>query len=229
MMWADFFPWCAGASVGAPVALGPAPVSVLIPRSCCCVGLGVGPLHGVQFGDTQTGAPTTTIVPGIGLMIGYYYHRLFSSAEDSAAMAPPAPPVAGCVGRDVRRRMFFWRSTASPPVAGVHCRGVPMFIVTIVSLAGLLPCRASITRTPGTRHGRGPGDRLRGAGGELRVSRDRSGRVAPEGCGGNQNPALGTQPALFMYIPGWPKNEDALYYLEADNVVPDLTESGCGA
>jgi hypothetical protein len=25
-----------------------------------------------------------------------------------------------------------------------------------------------------------------------------------------------------MYIPGWPKNEDALYYLKRDNVVPDL-------
>ena len=35
--------------------------------------------------------------------------------------------------------------------------------------------------------------------------------------------ALGTQPILFMYIPGWPKNEDALYYLKRDTVVPDLS------
>ena len=30
-------------------------------------------------------------------------------------------------------------------------------------------------------------------------------------------------PALFMYIPGWPKNEDALYYLKRDTVVPELS------
>ena len=35
--------------------------------------------------------------------------------------------------------------------------------------------------------------------------------------------ALDTQPTPFMYIPGWPKNEDALYYLKRDNVVQDLS------
>ena len=34
--------------------------------------------------------------------------------------------------------------------------------------------------------------------------------------------ARDAQPALFMYIPGWPKNEDAVYYLKRDTVVPDL-------
>ena len=34
--------------------------------------------------------------------------------------------------------------------------------------------------------------------------------------------ALDAPPALFMYIPGWPKNEDAVYYLKRDTVIPDL-------
>ena len=34
--------------------------------------------------------------------------------------------------------------------------------------------------------------------------------------------AMEAPPALFMYIPGWPKNEDAVYYLKRDTVVPDL-------
>jgi DTW domain-containing protein YfiP len=31
-------------------------------------------------------------------------------------------------------------------------------------------------------------------------------------------------PGLFMYIPGWPKNEDALYYFKRDALLPDLPD-----
>ena len=34
--------------------------------------------------------------------------------------------------------------------------------------------------------------------------------------------AVEPTPALFMYFPGWPKNEDAVYYLKRDTVVSDL-------
>ena len=39
---------------------------------------------------------------------------------------------------------------------------------------------------------------------------------------GNQGLGWRNHPALFMYIPGWPKNEDAVYYLKRDTVLSDL-------
>lgn len=99
----------------------------------------------------------------------------------------------------------------------------PMFIVTIVSLAGLLLYAVLRSRV---RLALGMVGALAVAYVVLVVNyvfpaidQAASPRKAVEEI---KTLALGTQPALFMYIPGWPKNEDALYYLKRDNVVPDL-------
>jgi hypothetical protein len=165
----------------------------------------------------------TTIVPGIGLMIGYYYHRLFSSAEDSAAMAPLLRVLLGVLAVTFAAGMFFGAAPLRRRWLVSTAVVSPMFIVTIVSLAGLLLYAVLRSRV---RLALGLVGALAVAYVVLVVNyvfpaidQAASPRKAVEEI---KTLALGTQPALFMYIPGWPKNEDALYYLKRDNVVPDL-------
>ena len=48
-----------------------------------------------------------TIVPGIGLMIGYFYHRMFTSGESSRAMPPLLKVLLAILAVGVRGRDVF--------------------------------------------------------------------------------------------------------------------------
>lgn len=222
MMWADFFPWCAVLPSALLLLWAQRPLRAH-PTELLLLVWVLGLFTAFSLATLKREPYLTTIVPGIGLMIGYYYHRLFSSAEDSPAMTPLLRLLLGVLAVTFAAGMFFGaaplrrRWLVSTPMVS------PMFIVTIVSLAGLL--LYAVVRS-----------RLRlalGTVGALAIAyvvlvvnyvfpaidQAASPRKAVEDI---KTMALGTQPALFMYIPGWPKNEDALYYLKRDNVVPDL-------
>jgi hypothetical protein len=202
MMWADFFPWCAVLPSALLLLWAQRPFRAHSTELLLLVWV-LGLFTAFSLATLKREPYLTTVVPGIGLMIGYYYHRVFASAEASASITPPAPHVAGCVGRDVRRRDVLRRSTPSSPLVGVHCRSVAdvhrddRLIGRCTAL-----CRGQIARTVCAHHGRRACDRIHGTGGELRVSRDRSGRIAPEGRGGNQNPGSGHSARPVYVHPG---------------------------
>ncbi|MBK9113993.1 MAG: glycosyltransferase family 39 protein [Nitrospira sp.] len=161
MMWADFFPWCAVLPSALlllwaqrPFRAHPTELLLLVWVLGLFTAFSLATLkRGALSHDDRT---RYRLDDRILLSSGARVRRGLR-CDDA-----PAPYVAGCVGRDVRRRDVLWRSTASPPVAGVHCRGVSDVHRDDRFTGRLAPlCRASITRTPGTRHGRSPGDRLR--------------------------------------------------------------------
>ena len=224
MMWADFFPWC---------ALLPSALLLLWtkrpfrshPTELLLLVWVLGLFTAFSLATLKREPYLTTIVPGIGLMIGYYYHQVFSS-DDAARPMPrllkgllvilavvyAAGMFLGAV--PLRRRWLVSTAVVSPA-----------FMAVIVSFSGLL--LYAVVRS-----------RLRlalCAVGALAVGyvvllvayvfpaidQASSPRKITEEI---KALARETTPALFMYIPGWPKNEDALYYLKRDSVVPDLPD-----
>ncbi len=202
MMWADFFPWCAVLPSALLLLRAQRPFRAH-PTELLLLVWVLGLFTAFSLATLKREPYLTTIVPGIGLMIGYYYHRLFSSAEDSAAMTPLLRLLLGVLAVTFAAGMFFGAAplrrrwlVSSPMVS-------PMFIVTIVSLAGVL--LYAVVRS-----------RLRlalGMVGALAIAyvvlvvnyvfpaidQAASPRKAVEEI---KTLALGTQPALFMYIPG---------------------------
>jgi 4-amino-4-deoxy-L-arabinose transferase-like glycosyltransferase len=222
MMWADFFPWCAVLPSALLLLWAQRPFRAH-PTELLLLVWVLGLFTAFSLATLKREPYLTTIVPGIGLMIGYYYHRVFSSAEDSAAMAPLLRMLLGVLAVTFAAGMFFGAAPLRRRWLVSTAVVSPMFIVTIVSLAGLLLYAVLRSRV---RLALGMVGALAIAYVVLVVNyvfpaidQAASPRKAVEEI---KTLALGTQPALFMYIPGWPKNEDALYYLKRDNVVPDL-------
>ncbi len=222
MMWADFFPWCALVPSALlllwrqrPFRSHPTELLLLVWVLSLFTAFSLATLKREPY--------LTTIVPGLGLVIGYFYDRAFSRADG----AEPMPRLlrvllvilavvfaAGMfLGAAPLRRRWLVSSTVVSPE----------FILTIVCLSVLL-LHAAIR------------SRLRlslGIVGALAVGyvvlivsyvfpsidQAASPRKATEEI---KALALDAPPALFMYIPGWPKNEDAVYYLKRDTVIPDL-------
>jgi len=222
MMWADFFPWCAVLPSALLLLWAQRPFRAH-PTELLLLVWVLGLFTAFSLATLKREPYLTTIVPGIGLMIGYYYHRLFSSAEGSASMAPLLRMLLGVLAVTFAAGMFFGAAPLRRRWLVSSAVVSPLFIVTIVSLAGLLLYAVLRSRV---RLALGMVGALAIAYMVLVVNyvfpaidQAASPRKAVEEI---KTLALGTQPTLFMYIPGWPKNEDALYYLKRDNVVPDL-------
>jgi 4-amino-4-deoxy-L-arabinose transferase-like glycosyltransferase len=222
MMWADFFPWCALLPSALLLLWTKRPLRSHPFESLLLVWV-LSLFTAFSLATLKREPYLMTIVPGIGLMIGYFYHRTFSSAAPPRSIPTLLKVLLLILAIVFAAGMFFGaaplrrRWLVSSPVVS------PTFIVMIVSLSGLL-LYAVVT------------SRLRFA---LRmvgvlavayvallvnyvfpaIDEAASPRKATE-----EIKALAgeTQPTLYQYIPGWPKNEDAVYYLKRDNVVPDL-------
>ena len=222
MMWADFFPWC---------ALLPSAVVLLWARR-------PWPSHPVELlllvwvlsffvvfslATLKREPYLMTLVPGIGLMIGYLYNRIFSSAEAVGDMPWLLKGLLAVLALVYIAGMFLGAAPLRRRWLVSSVMVSPVFVVTTLALAGLL--LYAVVRS-----------RLRlalGTVGALAIaytvlvvayvfpSIDQafSPRKITEEL---KALAEETRPALFMYIPGWPKNEDAVYYLKRDMVVSDL-------
>jgi 4-amino-4-deoxy-L-arabinose transferase-like glycosyltransferase len=222
MMWADFFPWCALLPsallllwVQRPLRSHPTELLLLVWVLSLFTAFSLATLKREPY--------LTTIVPGIGLMIGYFYHRMFSFAEASRPMSPLLRGLLVILALVFIGGMFLGaaplrrRWLVSTPVVS------PVFIVVIVTLAGILLYAAITSRLQFALRMVGM---LAVAYVVLIVNyvfpaidQAASPRKATEEI---KSMARDSGPAMFLYIPGWPKNEDAVYYLKRDTVVPDL-------
>ena len=224
MMWADFFPWC---------ALLPSAILLLWtqrplrshPTELLLLVWVLGLFTAFSLATLKREPYLTTIVPGIGLMIGYYYHRVSSSSEASQSMSPLLRGFLVILALVFIGGMFFGaaplrrRWLVSAPVVS------PVFVVIMVSLAGVLLYAAITARLQFALRMVGV---LAAAYVVLVVNyvfpaidQAASPRKATEEI---KFMAKETGPAMFLYIPGWPKNEDAVYYLKRDSVVRDLPD-----
>ena len=222
MMWADFFPWCALLPsallllwVQRPLRSHPTELLLLVWVLSLFTAFSLATLKREPY--------LTTIVPGIGLMIGYFYHRMFSFAEASRPMSALLRSLLVILALVFIGGMFLGaaplrrRWLVSTPVVS------PVFIVVIVTLAGILLYAAITSRLQFALRMVGL---LAVAYVVLIVNyvfpaidQAASPRKATEEI---KSMARDSGPAMFLYIPGWPKNEDAVYYLKRDTVVPDL-------
>ena len=224
MMWADFFPWCALLPSALVLLWAQRPLRSH-PTELLLLVWVLGLFTAFSLATLKREPYLTTMVPGIGLMIGYLYHRSGSSSEGPEPMSPLLRVFLVILALVFIGGMFFGaaplrrRWLVSEPVVS------PVFVVIMVSLAGML-LYAAITA------------RLRFA---LRmvgvlavayvvlvvnyvfpaIDQAASPRKATEEL---KSMAKETGPAMFLYIPGWPKNEDAVYYLKRDSVVRELPD-----
>ncbi len=222
MMWADFFPWC---------ALLPSTIVLLWtrrpfrshPTELLLLVWVLGFFMAFSLATLKREPYLVTIVPGIGLMVGYFYHHAFASAGGVEPMprllrvllAVLAVVFVGgmFLGAAPLRRRWLVSSTLVSPA----------FIVMIFSLAGLLlyaVLRSRLYLALSTVGALAIGYMVLVVTYVFpAIDQASSPRKITEEI---KTLAVETKPALFMYIPGWPKNEDALYYLKRDTVVPDL-------
>jgi 4-amino-4-deoxy-L-arabinose transferase-like glycosyltransferase len=110
MMWADFFPWCAVLPSALLLLWAQRPFRAH-PTELLLLVWVLGLFTAFSLATLKREPYLTTIVPGIGLMIGYYYHRMFESTEASAAMTPLFRMCCWVCWRDVRRRDVLRRSS----------------------------------------------------------------------------------------------------------------------
>lgn len=224
MMWADFFPWCALLPSALLLLWRQRPLRSHQTELLLLVWV-LGLFTAFSLATLKREPYLTTIVPGIGLMIGYFYHRLALSPDGSPAMPPLLRVLLAILALVFIGGMFFGaaplrrRWLVSAPVVS------PAFIAIIVFLAGTLLYAAITARLQLALRMVGL---LAGAYVVLVVNyvfpaidQAASPRKATEQIKSMANAA---GPAMFFYIPGWPKNEDAVYYLRRDAVVRDLPD-----
>jgi 4-amino-4-deoxy-L-arabinose transferase-like glycosyltransferase len=224
MMWADFFPWCALLPSALlllwrqrPFRSHPTELLLLVWVLSLFTAFSLATLKREPY--------LTTIVPGIGLMIGYYYNQVFSSVEATRPIPRLLRILLFVLALVFIGGMFFgaaplrrrWLVT-SPVVS-------PAFIVVMVSLGGLLlyaVIRSHLQFALGTVGALAIAYVVLVVGYVFpAIDEASSPRKVTEEI---KSLAVQTQPSLFLYIPGWPKNEDAVYYLKRDNIVPDLPD-----
>ena len=137
MMWADFFPWCALLPSALlllwaqrPFRAHPTELLLLVWVLSLFTAFSLATLKREPY--------LMTIVPGIGLMIGYFYHRMFETTDASRAMTPLLKVLLVVLALVFGAGMFFGaaplrkRWLVSSPVVS------PVFIMTIVALSGTL-------------------------------------------------------------------------------------------
>ncbi|MBS0171046.1 MAG: glycosyltransferase family 39 protein [Nitrospira sp.] len=224
MMWADFFPWCAVLPSALLLLWGQRPLRAH-PTELLLLVWVLSLFTAFSLATLKREPYLMTIVPGIGLMIGYWYHRMFAAADDPRLMTPLLKLLLVVLAIVFAAGMFFGAAplrrrwlVASPVVS-------PLFILAIVGLSGALLYAVVKARL----------HRALQLVGVLAVAyvllvvnyvfpaidQAASPRKVTEDI---KAVARETGPAVFLYIPGWPKNEDALYYLKRDHVVPALPD-----
>ncbi len=222
MMWADFFPWCALLPSALLLLWTQRPLRSH-PTELLLLTWVLSLFTAFSLATLKREPYLMTIVPGIGLMIGYFYHRMFASSATSRAIPPLLKVLLVVLALVFAGGMFFGaaplrrRWLVSSPVVS------PVFIVTIVAVSGAVLYAVLKARLHLALQLVGV---LAAAYVVLLVNyvfpavdQAASPRKATEDI---KAMTTETSPRLFMYIPGWPKNEDALYYLKRDNVVPEL-------
>ena len=224
MMWADFFPWCALLPSALLLLWRQRPLRSHQTELLLLVWV-LGLFTAFSLATLKREPYLTTLVPGIGLIIGYFYHRSGLSAETSRTMPPLLRGFLVILALVFIGGMFFGaaplrrRWLVSAPVVS------PAFIVIMVSLAGTLLYAAITARLQFALRMVGL---LAAAYVVLVVNyvfpaidQAASPRKATEQI---KSLAKEAGPPMFLFIPGWPKNEDAVYYLKRDTVVRDLPD-----
>lgn len=222
MMWADFFPWC---------VLLPSTLLLLWsqrpfrshPTELLLLVWVLSLFTAFSLATLKREPYLMTIVPGIGLMIGYYYRHMLSPSERNTPMPPLLRPLLGllavlfAVGIVVGPLLLKKRWLVPSDFVS------PLFIVVIVAAAGLLLSAVIRSRLQLALYMVG-GLAIGFMATVVNVvfpaiDQASSPRKITEEI---KAMAVETRPTLYQYIPGWPKNEDAVYYLKRDQVVPDL-------
>jgi 4-amino-4-deoxy-L-arabinose transferase-like glycosyltransferase len=224
MMWADFFPWCAllpSAIVllwaRRPWQSHPTELLVLVWVLSFFVVFSLATLKREPY--------LMTLVPGIGLMIGYLYDRAFSPAGAVRPMPRLLKVMLSVLAIVFIAGMFLGAAPLRRRWLVSSIMVSPVFVATTVALAGLLIYAAVASRL---RLALGTVGALAIAYAVLVVAyvfpaidQAFSPRKITEEL---KTLAAETTPALYMYIPGWPKNEDAVYYLKRDGLLLDLPD-----
>ncbi|MGC3973391.1 MAG: glycosyltransferase family 39 protein [Nitrospira sp.] len=224
MMWADFFPWCALLPSALVLLWRQRPLRSHQTELVLLVWV-LGLFTAFSLATLKREPYLTTLVPGIGLMIGYFYHRSCQSLDASGTMSPLLRMFLVILALVFIGGMFFGgtplrrRWLVSAPVAS------PVFVMIMVSLAGTLLYAAITARLQLALRMVGL---LAAAYVVLVVNyvfpaidEAASPRKATEYI---KSMAKEAGPPMFLFIPGWPKNEDAVYYLKRDTVVRDLRD-----
>jgi 4-amino-4-deoxy-L-arabinose transferase-like glycosyltransferase len=222
MMWADFFPWCALLPSAIillwarrPFRSHPVELLLLVWVLSFFVVFSLATLKREPY--------LMTIVPGIGLMIGYLYNRLFSPAGAVGGMPWLLRGLLAVLALVYIAGMFLGAAPLRRRWLVSSVMVSPVFVATTIALAGLL--LYAVVRS-----------RLRLALGTVgalamayvvlvvayvfpSIDQAFSPRKMTEEL---KLLARDTKPALFLYIPGWPKNEEAVYYLKRETVLSDL-------
>ena len=224
MMWADFFPWCALLPSALLLLWQQRPLRAHQTELVLLVWV-LGLFTAFSLATLKREPYLTTVVPGIGLMIGYFYHRSSQSSDGSRTMSPVLRLFLVVLALVFIGGMFFGaaplrrRWLVSAPVVS------PLFIVIMISLGGALLYAAITSRLQLALRMVGV---LAVAYVVLVVNyvfpaidEAASPRKATEYI---KSVAKEAGPPMFLFIPGWPKNEDAVYYLKRDTVVRDLPD-----
>lgn len=222
MIWADFFPW----SLLLPPAVlllwsrRPFPDRSVELLSLIWV---FGLLIAFSLASMKREPYLVPMVPGFGLMIGYYYRHMLSPSEQNTPMPPLLRPLLGllavlfAVGIVIGPLLLKKRWLVPPDFVS------PLFTLVIVAAAGVLLYAVIRSRLHLALYMVG-GLAIGFMATVVNVvfpaiDQAFSPRKITEEI---KAMAVETRPTLYQYIPGWPKNEDAVYYLKRDQVVPDL-------
>ena len=222
MMWADFFPWCALVPSALlllwrkrPLRSHPTELLLLVWVLSLFTAFSLATLKREPY--------LMTIVPGLGLMIGYFYDRAFAPADGVKPMPPLLRVLLVILAVVFAAGMFFGAAPLRRRWLVSSTVVSPGFLVIIVSLSMLLlyaVIRSRLRLALGTVGALAVGYVVLIVNYVFpAIDQAASPRKATEEI---KILARDAQPALFMYMPGWPKNEDAVYYLKRDTVVPDL-------
>lgn len=222
IMWFDFSPWC---------ALIPSSMLLLFsqrpfrrhPREFFVLLWVVGFLVAFSLAQGKREPYLMPIVPGLGLMIGYFYHQVWSSSEPNRAATPlfkfmlgilaVAYAVALFLGPSMLHKRWFVPSSLFPP----------LYVSLMLGLCGLL--LYSLVRT------------------QARLALATVGVLAIGLVGGMGQfvaPAIdaassarrlndeiksfgkSTPRPMVLFLPGRPIDEDVIYYLTREPAIPRL-------
>jgi len=219
IMWFDFFPWCALIPSSLVLLLVRRPLRNY-PAELFVVLWVLGFFLVFSLAQAKREPYLMPIVPGLGLMIGYFFERVFSSAEERTWATPlfkltlgslaVAYILAMLVGPSLLQRKWHMTATVLPAE----------FVVVVLSACAVLlyvlarsRARAAlmtvgvlaVTLVIGVVHFVVPA-----------IDQAASARQMVAEVTALTTRAPGP---VLLYAPGWPRNEDAVYYLKQEPAV----------
>ncbi|MGH7409764.1 MAG: ArnT family glycosyltransferase [Candidatus Methylomirabilis sp.] len=219
IMWFDFFPWCALIPSSLVLLFARRPLRNH-PAELFVVLWVLGFFLVFSLAQAKREPYLMPIVPGLGLMIGYFFERVFTSAEERAWATPlfkltlgslaVAYILAMLVGPSLLQRKWHIPATVFP----VEFVAVVLSICAML-LYALARSRArtalvtlgvlAITLVVGVVHFVVPA-----------IDQAASPRQMVAEVTAWKTRAPGP---ILLYAPGWPRNEDAVYYLKQEPAV----------